>query len=321
MENINDSNEFPSVSTKSRRAKKSKRLYRGFAHELEVAESVINESGGEAYFASSPVQERLQSVRRRYLDLIMKDSPDEASEILRLAVSAAEKLPHAYGPVSFVEVSANGGEVYDILYGDKEGNIIPVSCKLSEMEDKSYRFNSSDFIIPSVDSFSRSLFTPDDVSSHRSFFSALERHGMGVADVQREVVGIMEKALLEGEGNEDAEMILKLTSERFIGHGGFWKTLSDGNIRFYPRQCDNDVLTVVDGSVRTTPTSLVYVVALMDMDAQSRLKQLYKVNFRVKFKDGINKPVKLSRLGSPSNLAGTITLTLLDHSEVGDDDL
>lgn len=302
------------IMTNTNTRKRPTRLARGYAHEFELASAIVSVSEGMALTPSTGPQPELWERRRRRRDEVRSATPAEYADILARAQMSALLLPRATGPVSFVEVNANGGEVYDIIYDDDD-DVVKVSAKLSDTEDKAYRFNSSEFIIPTADAYLRTIFTRVDALTGSSFAEVLSRRGMTVLDLQNALTSLLADAVNGDADSEDVAVIKRLTADRIVGVGGYWKTLGDGGIRWYPPTLDADI-ALVGGSARRDGSgrSLYWSAVLVDGDNPVIE---YDIKFRVKFKDGVTKPVKVSATGSPSNIAATISMTL---SPVRDED-
>lgn len=300
--------------TNTNTGKRPTRLARGYAHEFELASAIIGVSEGRATSSSMGPQPELWECRRRRRDEVRSATPDEYADILALAQMSARLLPRAMGPVSFVEVNANGGEVYDILY-DGDDDLVKVSAKLADTEDKAYRFNSSEFIIPTADAYLRTIFTKEDAVAGTRFVDVLERRGMTVLDLQNALTSILEDVINGDDGGDDRDVVRRLTSSRIVGVGGYWKTLGNGGVRWYPLAADGEVGLVGGSAHRDGSGRSLYWSAILVKGDNPVIE--YDIKFRVKFKDGVTKPVKVSATGSPSNIAATISMTL---SPVRDED-
>lgn len=287
----------------------AKNVLRGYSHELFVAEKLIEYSDGKAYVDDSLVQQKLLTNRKRHSEELLSSFPSDYKKITQLTEKHVAHLPQAYGSVKFTETSANGGEVYDVMYQDVSGDFVKVSCKLSKMEDKAYRFSSEDYILDKETDFLKMLFTQDDVSNGLTFAEALAQKDYTVGKMQSVLVNSIAESLLS-KSDQTYDMFMKLLSDRFIGVGGFYKTLPNGGVLWYPENVvGKDTLHIVDESIVTTRTTVKFRVRLVDeFDV---LKQLYDVSFRVKFKDGVRKPVRLSSSGYPTNVAATVKTVLV----------
>lgn len=95
---------------------------------------------------------------------------------------------------------------------------------------------------------------------------------------------------------------------RRVGKFHQFKNLPTGKVRYYPLQEETDTVRIDTATVRADGNKVLYDAELLDKDGN--LKQRYGVSFRVKFKDGKDKPVRVSEDGAPANLAATIALKL-----------
>lgn len=300
----------PELIHTKRSYKKSPTTKRGYAHEYKLADFIAKMSNGEAWIDQSNVG--ILKTRKDYFDSIQEDNPEEAAELSEWASNSAKLLPKASGPVMFTETAANGDEVYDVIYRDSKGKFVKVSAKLAETEDKAYRFNTQGNLLQSsVKNLAKAYEGAEvGVDSHEE---ALAKNGYTVSSLQQEMV----QDLAEGMKNkaEDYDTLMRLTDESFIGRGGYVKTLPNGYLRDYPLKEDGDTIELVNPeNIRNDKTSIYYDVALKNKDGE--VKQRYAVQFRIKYKDGKSKPVKINATGVPNNIAATVSLKLF--KEPGD---
>lgn len=280
--------------------------FRGSTHELFVAEEIINNSDGKAHFATSNTQTHVYNMRK---DSIEKISEQDIPKIRKVAQITADLLPKAVGEVLFTEKSANGGYVYDVLYSDKKGDPVYLSCKLSNIEDKAYRFNTLEYNIDNCNNYLKSIFNQEKVDRGLSFAEALIEENLKVSDIQKALISEIESSILSDETNQTFEMIMKLIDERFIGHGGYYKTLANGSIIYYPENKATNTFVIDKSTVeKKRHTTIVFDVDMYDEN--NNFIQKYALSFRVKFKDGVNKPIKLNSEDTPSNIAATVGLKL-----------
>lgn len=298
------------MSTQTKKV--SKNILRGYSLEYLTALHLIQQSEN-GIWGTTDIQKRLLGMRKEYYDFLLCDYPADASKMNKLAITVAGNLPEAKSEVNFVETSANGSEVYDIIYESIQDEIIKLSCKTSKMEDKSYRFNTADYIFDKEIEYLSSLFTQEDMDNKLSYADALARNNLTVRKMQSYIVQSLAEACRKKSG-QTYDMMMKLISERFIGSGGYYKNLPNGSILFYPaHDSQSDIVNIVVDTISTTPTSVLMQVELYD--EQMTLKQKYDMMLRVKFKDGVKKPVRLNSFGHPGNIGATIRLTLLNRKE------
>ena len=274
----------------------------GNIHELKVAEYVIEESGGEAYFSETPSQCRQRNMRLR--DVNRYANHPKTREIERKARISASILPVAKGEVCFTESDINPGEVYDFMYVSIDGERVKVSCKFVEMEDKAYRFCTNNYRFFSVDRLNEDIF--GDYAGRRSYNDVLTGSGMSVPDYQEMVIGAM-ISTFKDEQSDDFDTLKRLTVERFIGSGGYYKTLNDGGVRYYP-EMDKERGVSIKEIQKISHNKFSYLCLFKSLDGETHE---YRITFRVKFKDGKNKKVAFTREGAMRNIAATVTIDLL----------
>lgn len=300
----------PELIHTKRTYKKSPTTKRGYAHEYQLAEYISKMSNGKAWIDQSNAG--ILKTRKDYFDSIKEENPEEAAELSEWASNSAKLLPPAVGPVMFTETAANGDEVYDVIYRDKTGKHIKVSAKLAETEDKAYRFNTQGNLLQSSVKNLEKAYAGVEVGKD-THEEALAKNGYTVSSLQQEMVQDLAQGLKEK--NEDYDTLLRLTDESFIGRGGYVKTLPNGYLRDYPLKEDGDTVELVNPeNIRNDKTSIYYDVALKNKDGE--VKQRYAVQFRIKYKDGKSKPVKVNSTGVPNNIAATVSLKLF--KEPGD---
>lgn len=283
-----------------------KNTHRGYAHEYLMARAIIEHSDN-ARFSQDEKQVALKEIRKGYADALREKSASEDMSIYEIAQEAAGYLPQAQGEVLFTETNANGGEVFDILYHDVDGKRIALSCKLSEMEDKSHRFSTADYRIPPIENLNRDMFS-HAYEKGMSYEQALQEKEMTTQGYYDLLLLQLEETLANGPDSW-RDTLLSLTSERFIGNGGYYKTLNNGGIRYYPTNEESDTLTLVPDSISRKGATITYRV--QNTNAEGEVKQVYEIRARTKFKDGIKKPIKVSKDGSPGNISLSVDISLL----------
>lgn len=285
---------------------KKTHVLRANAHEYLLAESAIKASQGQAFFSTTSSQELLRKARYASLQLL---PARDVNQIRRVAERAIAQLPLAVGQVTFPPVSSNGNEVYDVLYQSGKGRVA-VSAKLKEMEDKAYRFSSKDYPLRSVNTYNRMLFHEADGKTVTNA-AVLQREGLTLREYQKAILSCIENAL-NSPDHEDYVMFQRLIRERFIGAGDYYKALGDGSIRYYPSLNDEDQLLLDLDSIQVKTPSIFFRVSSFSVAPDGTLKEKarYDSSFRVKWKDGINKPVSFSREGHLGNIAATVKFDL-----------
>lgn len=259
-------------------------------------------------FSQSEKQQNLIEIRKHHVELLEKEYPNELKELQELAYRTSQQMPIVYGELLFTYVSANGNEVYDFLYHNKDGKRIAVSCKLSSMEDKSYRFSAYNYSISYVADYLKDIFPLR--FSHMSYEERLSSLGLSVSDLQYEISCRLVEILNTKAPEEDFMIIEKLCRERFIGRGGYFKTLKTGKLIFYPELLDSDTIKIVSGSPQIiSNSSISFLVDIFDVN--KLFKQRYSIKFRSKFKGGKKKSISHNKFGVPNNIAGTIQINLL----------
>lgn len=292
-------------------------MLRGMGLEYKLAEELIRQGGSKARYFTSKPQRRLRHHRKAYYTELAEHHPDDFDEINEMAEKSVANLPKATGRIAFVTENANGSEVYDLIYESAEApnneKRVKLSAKTSTMEDKAYRFSTRGWELPEVVEYSRNFLSQSDVEAGRSYTEALERHGMTTRDFQEGVVQQMATSLKD-ENSGVAKVMQRLTSERFIGSGGYFKNLPNGAVRWYPKQDDTDTVVIDRSTVQSDTVKLFYDADLVD--AAGNVKQRYGVSFRVKFKDNPKYPVRVSEVGAPSAVAATIALDLYGNHPI-----
>lgn len=287
-----------------------KHILRGYSLEYLIA-LYLPELSSSAYISNQKTQEALTSGRKAHYEDLKQAYPGDAVKIEQMARKVVGNLPKADGEIRFVEVAANGSDVFDVIYRSVEGELIKLSAKTSKTEDKSYRFNTSDYLFDDITAYLSTIFTSHDMEQGFSYADVLQREGLTVRNVQAHIVKTLGEAARRGEG-QTYDMLMKLISEKFIGSGGYYKNLPNGSVLYYPQQFfGRDKVSILADSVSTTPTSVKMKISLNDEN--DILKQLYDLTFRVKFKDGVKKPVKVNQTGIVGNIGATIRLVMIER--------
>lgn len=277
----------------------NKNIMRGYAYEFLVAQSIIDNSPISKGLTVSDEQWDLIDNRRMYSRELEENYNDEFLELKEQSQHVAELLPHSIDYVYFTPQAANENEVYDIYYDSNQGRI-KLSCKTQEVEDKGYSFNTNNYIPHNIDLFNKKIFTVG-----KTFKESLEDNRLTIKDYQKEIIRLMIEP-------ENRELLVKLTNDRFIGSGDYYKTLNDGGIRYYPSNTDNDHVEIQNIKIINF-NSFQYVALLKDKD--NNCKQEYVIDFKIGFKSSYNSKVKKSRNGSIDGIKASIRLTLKNPIE------
>lgn len=284
------------------------RLSHGYTHEYLVAQAIINNSSC-AQWGQDGTQQQLQQARMTHLNNLSQESPHRVDSLTSKAYTTSTLLPSAHGDVQFTEASVNPGEVYDVLYYDVHNNPIRVSCKTSTVEDKSYRFSTQQYGFREVNEYLRTLFTPEDQQQGTSYRDVLRRNNVTVHDLQQHIVTMLGQSLRSPRQNQTRDMMKRLTNDQFVGRGDYYKTLRDGSVVYYPKNDRSTHFTIHPDSVHMRNPAVEYTATMLN--TREEVMRQYHITFRVKFKDGVDKPVQLSQQGTPTNLGATVTVDLV----------
>ena len=226
----------------------SSNVARGYAFEYAIAYHLEGYSQGKAHISHSDQQIDLSNTRREYYRRLEErhyydmfiDLDDKAKHIASL-------LPVAHGEILFVETTNNDGEVYDVLYTDQVGDTVKGSCKTREVHDKTYSLSSDKYHLPRI----------MDILS-------VDLPGYTYSMV-RSKTGVFHQVLQAVYDDIKTPEMLKLIDEHVLGNGGFYKTIPDGTLRYYP--INNHNLNIRDYVYNPTEQKAVHcVVDMMDDD-------------------------------------------------------
>lgn len=234
----------------------------------------------------------LQESKRTYLSLLAQKVIDN----LKSHISLENSQFH----VPLME--NNRSDVYDvtILNGSSKINL---SIKSNDkVEDKAYRFTDSSYPLENNLQYMRNILF-DLNKSGFSIEDALKEKEMSVGNFIHQNSLILENTL-KNEHSPDHQVFKNLCFERLIGKGGYFKTLKNGELRFYPDTSLADNIKIED-VIRTTNTTVKFKLMFFQ---NSVLLQSYVLDFRIKFKDGKNKPVNFNTKGAMSNIAATVRI-------------
>jgi hypothetical protein len=291
-------------------------VLRSQAHEYLTAQHIVDVSNNETVFSSHPLQQEKRDKYAFMAHYLKTAHPTMYSAIVESVKESVAKLPKpGKGYVSFVEQDANSGQVWDVKYVDETGSEVFVSCKLSSMEDKAYRFNTANYALPQIQSLLENIFTLNKVPLKNSnneilsYEEAIQLHNTTRVAIQREVIAIFDKVLREPQKNAiDYAVFEKLIKERFVGVGNYWKIDHKGNAIFYPPRSNNDDLQIDSESITLNDRNIYFNITLTNLTTNQETR--YAVAMRVKMKDNPNKKISANSHGV-SNWAATVKLTLL----------
>lgn len=282
---------------------------RSDVHEFYVASEIVTKSAGAARFSVEEKQKAQYERRAASVIALRKErGAKQVDEIRNLALRTVSKLPTAVGEVLFTVHAANEGEVYDVIYTDTQGNRVAVSCKLSVVEDKAYRFSTNGYQLSTVNSYNRQIFPSALKDSGKSYEQVFAEKKTTVVQYQQHVSSLIVK-LLTDENHGDHDVFVRLVKERFLGKGDYYRTTPSGDVRYFPAVKDEDAVSVDTSSVKLHSANTVVFTAVVN--AGEKDEQRYALTFRVKFKDGQMKPVTFATNGVVNNVSAAVTLKKL----------
>lgn len=327
----------PTISEHQKKMLQTRRnSARGALHELSVGEHLIANSGGLASWSDEPHMAESMRSREAHRSFICEHFPADEAELDELARKHVERLPKAVGKVSLVDVCHNVsaeyglGEVYDIVYysADDPSHLVKVSCKTGNMEDKCLRLNSADRFLLGANAITSSIFG-QAVGTGKTYAQVLSEADSSVENLQQQLQEELWKvARSESNFSSDSELLLDVSVKHVIGAGDYYKTLKNGSVTYYPRAGEGLRVRIIGEPQKRGGSSVDFVVGFFDdsknssntvkktsetveNDNDSSLVSQYKLSWRIKFKDGKDKPVKAGANGGISNLAFTIQLAVI----------
>lgn len=279
---------------------------RSDVHEFFVASEVVAKSSGVAHFSSDKKQKAQHDRRAASVAALRKERGVKHVESIRtLALRTVSQLPTAVGDVLFTVHAANDGEVYDVIYTDASGKRVAVSCKLSMVEDKAYRFSTSGYQLSALTRYNREIFPSTLNKTGKTYQQVFDEKKMTVVQYQQHVCTLV-SSLLCDDTHVDHAVFLRLVKERFLGKGDYYRTTPSGDVRYFPAVKNEDVVTVDAGSVRLHSSNTVAFTAVVNAGEVD--EQKYALTFRVKFKDGQAKPVTFATNGVVNNASAAVTV-------------
>lgn len=231
-------------------------LIKGYAFEYAVAYYLEEKSSGDAHIAHTDQQIDLSATRREYYRYLQNNDKNSKEyhmfcEINSMAKNVACLLPVPYGNISFVETTNNTSEVYDIYYNDRSDELIKVSCKTREVSDKSYSFSSGllhcDEILDIMDKYHDKSKLYIDLKHNKNF----------VADI---IQAIYDYACFYPQD------FAEFNSHIVIGNGGYYKTIPDGTVRYYPKNSGTSSLLQDSIYIDFVNNSLCYTIQVENDD-------------------------------------------------------
>lgn len=276
----------------------SNNVARGYSLEYFVAKELSQRYGVD--ISDSQSSRNRKQISKEY----QKDNFYKSKELEYLASTIVDKIPEPYSDISFVQSSFNHGEVYDIIYQDKYKEDTKLSVKTTNMEDKAYRFSTKSYILNSVQSYLKKLFS----NSSETYSQALERNSMTTDNLANLVIHILEDILLDKK-HPDHNTFIQLLENSFIGNGDFYRNDKNGNVTYFPKNPRNGLLEITKDSVKIKRNHLIFNVSTRDKFLKKI--QEYSIDIRLKFKDGKNKKVSYTPEGYVRNYAATVKVNMI----------
>lgn len=231
-------------------------LIKGYAFEYAVAYYLEEKSSGCAHIAHTDQQIDLSATRREYYRYLQDNGKNSDEyhmfcEINSMAKNVAHLLPTPYGDISFVETTNNTGEVYDIYYKDRSDELIKVSCKTREVSDKSYSFSSGLLHCDNI------LEIMNKYHVDSKLYSDLKHNEFFAADI---IHTIYDYAC------SFPQEFATFNSHIVIGNGGYYKTIPDGTVRYYPKNSGTPSLLQDSTYIDFVNNSLCYTIHIENND-------------------------------------------------------
>lgn len=255
--------------------------------------------------------------RKSLIHKLPTETQDELYEQAQRLTVTVPELSAVYGwdivPGSVIEIvqdESGRSKVYDLLiFTESRPEPFELSVKTNHtVEDKSYRFNTKWYAFPAVNDYVNSVVGDNPQGSWED---VLHGEGVTVSDFLSNVTDSMVYTVGD-PSTPDYEMLSTLTSERFIGDGGYAKTLSGGGTRWYPERPSGN--PEIRNVVKTRPSTFTYDAVYSTDEGYVT----YTIDFRVKFKDGKSKPVRINTQGAPANLSATVRILGITDRDFND---
>lgn len=279
----------------------SQQHMQGMAFEALVVEALIRDHKSLLTDESIP---RLES-RQQYYENI---TPAVFNKLEKQARRVSENLA-TFSPrydwditedavIDIVSDESGRSKVYDILvHTATREDPLELSIKTNHSaEDKSYRYNIENYTLDAAIEYTDSVLGNNPTGT---WVEALSNAGLTVNKFHENVTTALMEAL-EDPNDPTTDMFARLTAERFVGDGGYMKTLSKGGIRWYP---PSEGVPTIQNVQRLRPKVFQFDAVYQTNEGEVT----YRLDFRTKFKDGQKKPVRFNAYG-PANLAATIRI-------------
>lgn len=275
---------------------------KGYAYEYALAKHLEDVSGGRALISHDDKQLDLSSTRREHYRELEENHGDVFNEIDNMAKHHSTLLPQPSGDICFVETTNNAHEVYDIYYHDKNDQFIKVSCKTKEVFDKSYSLNSNKYPLEELNHIVISYMMNSQDVTHKEF---MENNPNFMTDMVECIYNVLENG--ETQGDEYMSLLL-LCSEHVVGNGGYYKTIPDGGVRYYPENHDGSVFYIQDGSVRKKDLSLSFVFVIVS--PHDGFEQNYIITVSPGWKNNMSSSIVKTKNGFPKGLVLNFSMKL-----------
>lgn len=242
--------------------------------------------------------------RKRIAREYEKTDNYKAKKLNELASKVVDNIPRPFSDISFVHSSFNHGEVYDVIYQDKDKENIKISVKTTNMEDKAYRFSTKSYILHEVQSYLKKIFSNES----ETYSQALERNSITTDKLANIVIHMLKDILLDKQ-HHDHKTFVQLIEKSFIGNGGFYRNDKNGKVIYFPKNPLNGLLEISKESVKIKRNHLIFNVSTRDKSLKKI--QEYNIDIRLKFKDGKNKKVSYTPEGYVRNYSATVKVNLV----------
>lgn len=242
------------------------KVVKGYAYEYAVAYHLEDVSEGSAHISREDNQIELAETRREHYRFLEEKYPKDFQVINAMAQEVTEVLPTPVNDIFFVESTNNFGEVYDIYYYDKDNTKIKVSCKTKEVNDKTYSLCNKNYKLESIENLLDNSTLVPDMSNQEYLISnnLVEKICSSLYD------------LMQDNQSDDYNTFVELNSSHVIGNGGYYKTLPEGGIRYYPENCSGSSFTI--SNISKTSKNVSYQLSMFSSKDDYEQKYLVKVS-------------------------------------------
>lgn len=271
-------------------------VIRGYAYEYALARSLEDVSDGIAEISHTDQQIDLSDTRREYYWLLHDESHHDFVDIVSMAENHASLLPVPVGEICFVETTNNHGEVYDIRYTSQGGETVKVSCKTKEVADKSYSISSQRYPLSGLQDMCRKITA--NIQEDTTYDDLMNLYPHLFADISKYIQDLI---INRSEDSADYKMFMRVNDEHLVGSGGYYKTLPDGRIRYYPENTEGTRFYIEDDKATITPGGAVcYTLVMVSGKDDHHLK--YSVSLSPGWKTGRKNKVKITKSGVPKGI-------------------